>query len=118
MKPEHNLDELQPHLRVAPEIMKARVPLLLKKTAMELAGEFYGENRRSAAFRAFFPHEMKFVNAHWPEFVKIAREALLLVLHQSKSDHIRNEIYDAITNNFEERTKNSVKGIPNGKNGQ
>lgn len=118
MQPEHNLSELQPHLRVASEMTKARVPLLLKKTAMEMAGEFFGENRRSKPFRAFFPHEKKFVDQHWPEFVKIAREALLLVLHQSKSDHIRNEIYDAITDNFEERTKDSFKGINHGKNGQ
>lgn len=106
--------ELRPNLRYAPEHLKARVPLLLRKTAIEIAAAFYDMSKRSKAFRVVFPSQRKYVENHWPEFIKQAREALLSVMEHSKSDHVRNEIYDAITNNFEERTKNSFKGISNG----
>lgn len=107
-----DLQGLRPHIRHAPQSTQNKVPRLLRMTAKELAGAFYEEAKRSDIFRKTFPTWRTFVPFHWPEFVKPAREVLLTMLRASTTtEHVKKEIYAAITNDFEERTKDSFKGL-------
>ena len=104
-------DGSQIGFRVAPNELRSRVHPLVKKTAREFAGEFY-EFNRSPVFRQTFRRQMDYVDVCWPNYVQQARDILLDMLQKpGVTDHIKNEIYDAVTNNFEERTKNSIKGV-------
>lgn len=98
-------------IRHATPAAHSRPHTLLRRTAKEMAGIFYDGNR-SKKFREVFPNQRLYVRYNWPEFVNQARDALLTLMSLSTtSKHVKDEIYDAITDNFEERTKHSIKGM-------
>jgi len=83
----------------------ARVHPLVKNTAREFAGAFFdnqdvfSDNRyeRTEEFRIREKSQRAFVNAHWPEFVKLARKALTVLLAEPGRDESeKTQIYDAL----------------------
>lgn len=110
-EPERPPEGATPFIRYPTAMAHSRPHTLLRRTAKEMAGVFYDGNR-SAAFRALFPSQRLYVREHWPEFVKQARDTLLEMLNSpTTSEHFKRAIYDAVTGDFEEKTKHAVKGI-------
>lgn len=97
-----------------------KVPRLFRHQAKEFAGTFYEGSQtfsaptikkdpagvsldftaeRSAMFRRQFPTAKLFVAWMWPQFVKTARQISIEMLRPDSnvSDHMREEIYEAVT---------------------
>lgn len=70
----------------------------IMKTAKEMAGAYYeiAASRDNGFYRAY-PNQGGFIQQNWKNFVMTAREVLASMLSQpGTSDHMKNEIYDAL----------------------
>lgn len=61
-------------------IMPEDVPVLFRKTAEEIAGAFWDEEKRSPIFRARWRSQKIYVRLNWASFVSIARNVLAHML--------------------------------------
>lgn len=92
------------YLRMLLNIRAADVPLLIRKTAKEMAGAFY-ELDRTPQFRAQAGSQKRFIRDHWKDHIGIAIEALVTLMGQKgTSEHVKAEIYEAIIE-WRERSK-------------
>lgn len=84
-------------VKVARQDLRDRVPTLIRRTAKEMAGVFYDE-QRTEEFRKTFPKQRDYVRLCWPDFVKVAREVLISMLSPTSgiSEHMRMEIYSKV----------------------
>lgn len=89
-------------------VMPEDVPLLIRKTAEEIAGAYYHEDfevdqlgfarRRSASFRRRWKSEKVYVRLNWASFVPIARTVLSDMLTRPETQVSlvqKEEIYNA-----------------------
>lgn len=98
---------------------------LLRDMAKELAGSFYEENERTPGFRQAFPTVKAYLLGRWHQpdgrikqdkpgwihHVVLARKLLALMLGQpSVTEHMKNEIYQAL---MEDRDQSTRKGAQN-----
>lgn len=78
------------------EVAKAHVPVLIRRTAKEIAEAWWHDNR-TARFRTTWPNCRAYMKMCWPFFVPQAKEALMQMLtHPLTSQHVKDEIYDAL----------------------
>lgn len=71
---------------------------LIRRTAEGIAGEFYELAANNPAFFKNWPKQRNYIRLNWPAFIPAAREALTNMLHLDYSDHVKNEIYEALVN--------------------
>lgn len=73
--------------------------ILIQKTAEEIAGAFYERAASlNADFYATWPKQRNFIRKNWHSFIPAAREQLTRMLRLDYSDHVKNEIYEALVN--------------------
>jgi len=91
-------------------IRSGDVPVLIRKTAEEIAGCFYEENR-SERFRKEAGSQKQFIRRHWKDHISATIQCMAQLLSQPGFDEREKErIHDAIVE-FHERAK---PGTPNG----
>ena len=91
-------------------IRSGDVPVLIRKTAEEIAGCFYEENR-SERFRKETGSQKQFIRQHWKDHISATIQCMAQLLSQPGFDEREKErIHDAIVE-FHERAK---PGTPNG----
>ena len=72
------------------------IPPLFRKTAEEIAGAFFEDNKRSPIFRARWRNDKIYVRLNWASFIGSARAILLDMLTQpGVSEPMKQEIYEA-----------------------
>lgn len=96
-------------------IRSGDVPVLLRKTAEEVAGAFFDMNR-SDKFRMYAGTQRTFVRQCWKDHLPIAIDLLSALLAEpGRDEREKEEIYDALVafnNRASERTPNlSLRSI-------
>jgi len=85
-------------------IRSGDVPVLIRKTAEEIAGCFYEENR-SERFRKEAGSQKQFIRRHWKDHISVTIQCMAQLLSQPGFDEREKErIHDAIVE-FHERAK-------------
>lgn len=88
-------------------IRAGEVPLLIRKTAEEVAGAFYDMNRTDK-FRQYAGTQRRFVRQCWKDHLGTAIELLSALLGENgRSEHEKAAIYDALIE-FRERSENGT----------
>lgn len=92
-----------------------RVPRLIEEVAKGIAHEFWQSDNaksergvRSSMFKTNFPNEDWYVRTCWPHWIKDARHVLANMLGDGMKRDPKEleEIYDALTYGFDQRTVN------------
>lgn len=69
--------------------------MLIRRTAKDIAGAFYEQNR-TERFRKAWPDQRAYIAKCWPHFVVTAKDTLLELLRRpSTPQHHKQQIYDA-----------------------
>ena len=85
-------------------IRSGEVPLLIRKTAEEVAGAFF-EMNRTDKFRQYAGTQRRFVRQCWKDHLPVAIDLLAALLDdKGRSEHEKNAIYDALIE-FRERSQ-------------
>lgn len=70
---------------------------LIKKTAVELAGEFYDKEAHDNTFYHFYPNEKFFIKTEWYQFITIAKSILVQMLGKPDiCEAMKEEIFEAL----------------------
>lgn len=84
-------------------VMPEDVPLLFRKTAEEIAGAFFDEDR-SLRFRGRWKSQKVYVKLNWASFVPVARKVLTHMLDRDDvSLAQKEEIYEAFLQQGQDR---------------
>lgn len=84
-------------------VMPEDIPVLLRKTAEEICGAFY-EDERSPIFRARWRNQKVYVKLNWASFLPAARTVLTSMLdREDVSITQKEEIYAAFVQQAEKR---------------
>lgn len=77
-------------------IAERHVPVLIRRTAKEIA-EAWWHGNRTEPFRRTWPSCRDYKKRNWPYFIQQAKDALVeLMLSPTTTEHVRGEIYDAL----------------------
>lgn len=72
--------------------------ILIRKTAEEIAGAFYELAAANPDFYTNWPKQRTYIRKNWPAFIPAARAQLTRMLQLDYSDHVKQEIYEALVN--------------------
>lgn len=70
---------------------------LIKKTAMELAGQHYEKSAHDNVFYHYYPTEKFFMAKEWHQFITMAKSILVAMLgRKDVCEAMKEEIFDAL----------------------